>query len=81
MAPFFIHILIRRSPDASFFYPFFISGWEVSGSGMRPPRPLLMGGSDRLGSWEYRGIPAPSKNGPRSRREARPPSRVSFILI
>ena len=32
---------------------------------MRPPRPPLVGGSDRVGSWEYRGMPAPSKKAPK----------------
>ena len=42
---------------------FFIIRWEVRGCGMRPPRPPLMGGSDRLGSWEYCGMPALSNFG------------------
>ena len=44
-------------------YLFLIIGWEVRGSGMRPPRPPLVGGSDRVGSWKYRGMPAPSNFG------------------
>ena len=48
-----------------------IIGWEVRGYEMRPPRPPLMGGSSQLGSWEYRGMPSPSKNGSRSRLPCR----------
>ena len=36
--------------------PFLIIGWKQVGSEIWPP---LMGGSDRLGSKGYRGMPAP----------------------
>ena len=51
-----------------------------------PPRPPLMGGSDRLGPWEYCGMPGAGKIGRqplgRTRKEGAPPrltrKRVAF---
>ena len=54
---------------------------------MRPPRPPLMGGSDRLGPWEYCGMPGAGKISRqplgRTRNEGAPPrltrKRVAFL--
>ena len=48
----FDHVLTSSRNDK---HPFFKIGWEVLGSGKRPPRPPLVGGSDGFGSWENRG--------------------------
>ena len=55
--------------------PFLIIGWKQVGSEIWPP---LMGGSDRLGSKGYRGMPAPSKTAP-DRGKAAPREALLFL--